>query len=177
MHRGLTRPCTTPACRSSESATDSRCAPPQPTLRPQSELTSPTPQETANHFGARVEASDHREYGEAIIQVLQQPAEAPAHLNKLFEGIPVESPVWMSHSDRLHSLPENFTTIATTESAPFAAIAHNAKPIYGIQFHPEVTHSLRGKDVLRRFVLNICGCAQGWTMVRTVCPRLGPGRR
>ncbi|BGP54492.1 hypothetical protein JCM8202_001573 [Rhodotorula sphaerocarpa] len=121
-------------------------------------------QETANHFGARVEASDHREYGEAIIQVLQQRAEAPAHLNKLFEGIPVESPVWMSHSDRLHSLPENFTTIATTESAPFAAIAHNAKPIYGIQFHPEVTHSLRGKDVLRRFVLNICGCAQGWTM-------------
>lgn len=70
----------------------------------------------------------------------------------------------MSHSDRLHSLPDNFTTIATTESAPFAAIAHNDKPIYGIQFHPEVTHSLRGKDVLRRFVINICGCEQGWTM-------------
>ncbi|BGO96963.1 GMP synthase (glutamine-hydrolyzing) [Rhodotorula toruloides] len=120
--------------------------------------------ETANHFGARVEASDHREYGEAIIKVLVQPPEAPAHLNKLFEGLPAESPVWMSHSDRLHSLPENFTTVATTESAPFAAIAHNEKPIYGIQFHPEVTHSLRGKDVLRRFVINICGCEQGWTM-------------
>ena len=70
----------------------------------------------------------------------------------------------MSHSDRLHSLPENFTTIATTESAPFAAIAHNEKEIYGIQFHPEVTHSLKGKDVLRRFILNICECKQEWTM-------------
>lgn len=116
-------------------------------------------QETANYFGARVEASDHREYGEAIIKVLSQPADAPSHLNKLFEGLPEESPVWMSHSDRLHSLPEGFTTIATTESAPYAAIAHNDKPIYGIQFHPEVTHSLRGKDVLQRFVLNICGCS------------------
>ncbi|GAA6027867.1 hypothetical protein JCM8097_001756 [Rhodosporidiobolus ruineniae] len=121
-------------------------------------------QETANHFGARVEASDHREYGEAIIKVLVQPEGAPAHLNRLFEGIPAESPVWMSHSDRLHSLPDNFTTIATTESAPFAAVAHNEKEIYGIQFHPEVTHSLRGKDVLRRFILNICGCKQEWTM-------------
>lgn len=71
----------------------------------------------------------------------------------------------MSHSDRLHSLPEGFTIIATTESAPFAAIAHNEKPIYGIQFHPEVTHSLKGKDVLRRFILNICDCKQEWTMV------------
>ncbi|GAA5835788.1 hypothetical protein JCM11251_007426 [Rhodosporidiobolus azoricus] len=121
-------------------------------------------QETANYFGARVEASDHREYGEAIVKVLVQPPTAPAHLNRLFEGLPEESPVWMSHSDRLHSLPENFTIIATTESAPFAAIAHNEKPIYGIQFHPEVTHSLRGKEVLERFVINICGCQRGWTM-------------
>ncbi|GAA5969916.1 hypothetical protein JCM11641_008084 [Rhodosporidiobolus odoratus] len=121
-------------------------------------------QETANYFGARVEASDHREYGEAIIQVISQPANAPAHLSKLFAGLPEESPVWMSHSDRLHSLPEGFTTIATTESAPFAAIAHNEKEIYGIQFHPEVTHSLKGKEVLERFIVNICGCEKGWTM-------------
>lgn len=80
----------------------------------------------------------------------------------------------MSHSDRLHSLPEGFTTIATTESAPWAAIAHNEKPIYGIQFHPEVTHSLRGKDVLQRFVINICGCARGWTMVRRPLSRPHP---
>lgn len=160
----------TPASPSSESATASRCVLLPSTgllARPQSRADAgPFEQETANFFGARVEASDHREYGEAIIKVLSQPADAPAHLNKLFEGIPEESPVWMSHSDRLHSLPEGFTTIATTESAPWAAIAHNDKPIYGIQFHPEVTHSLRGKDVLQRFVINICGCARGWTMVR-----------
>ncbi|GAA5852592.1 hypothetical protein JCM8547_002555 [Rhodosporidiobolus lusitaniae] len=121
-------------------------------------------QETANFFGARVEASDHREYGEAIIKILVQPPTAPSHLNRLFEGLPEESPVWMSHSDRLHSLPDGFTIIATTESAPFAAIAHNEKEIYGIQFHPEVTHSLKGKEVLERFVINICGCKRGWTM-------------
>lgn len=72
----------------------------------------------------------------------------------------------MSHSDRLHSLPENFSIIATTESAPFAAIAHNTQKLYGIQFHPEVTHSPRGKEVLERFVVNICGCKREWTMVR-----------
>ena len=71
----------------------------------------------------------------------------------------------MSHSDRLHSVPENFSIIATTESAPFAALAHNTKPLYGIQFHPEVTHSPRGKEVLERFVIGICGCQKNWTMV------------
>lgn len=73
--------------------------------------------------------------------------------------------VWMSHSDRLHSLPENFSIIATTESAPFAALAHNTLPIYGIQFHPEVTHSPRGREVLERFIIGICGCRKNWTMV------------
>lgn len=75
----------------------------------------------------------------------------------------------MSHSDRLHSLPENFSVIATTENAPFAALAHNSKPLYGIQFHPEVTHSPRGKEVLERFVVNICECKREWTMVRPRC--------
>lgn len=71
----------------------------------------------------------------------------------------------MSHSDRLHSLPKDFSVIATTESAPFAALAHNTMPIFGIQFHPEVTHSPRGKEVLEKFVVNICGCKREWTMV------------
>ena len=72
----------------------------------------------------------------------------------------------MSHSDRLHSLPTDFSIIATTDSAPFAALAHNSRPLYGIQFHPEVTHSPRGKEVLERFIVRICGCERGWTMVR-----------
>lgn len=140
-----------------------------------------------------MQPSDHREYGEAIVTVLKQPAGSPAHLDKLFQGmegdmpvrptplllssicstfsianvrLPLKSKVWMSHSDRLHSLPEHFSIIATTESAPFAAIAHNSMPLYGIQFHPEVTHSPRGKEVLERFVVGICECKREWTMVR-----------
>ncbi|KAM0788142.1 GMP synthase (glutamine-hydrolyzing) [Microbotryomycetes sp. NB124-2] len=121
-------------------------------------------QEIGNYHGARVEASDHREYGEAIIKILKQPAGSAPHMDKLFEGIESNSVVWMSHSDRLHSLPDNFSIIATTDSAPFCALAHNEKPIYGIQFHPEVTHSKYGKQVLERFIVGICECKREWTM-------------
>ena len=74
--------------------------------------------------------------------------------------------VWMSHGDKLSALPPDFHIIGRTTNAPFAAIAHNSKPFYGIQFHPEVTHSPRGKEVIGRFVLSICGCKPNWTMVR-----------
>jgi Glutamine amidotransferase class-I len=73
----------------------------------------------------------------------------------------------MSHGDQLAAPPPDFHIIGHTKSAPYAAIAHNAKPIYGIQFHPEVTHSPRGKEVIARFVHGICGCKSNWTMVRT----------
>jgi GMP synthase (glutamine-hydrolysing) len=72
----------------------------------------------------------------------------------------------MSHGDQLSEPPPGFHVIGHTKSAPFAAIAHNTKPLYGIQFHPEVTHSPRGKEVISRFVLNVCGCKKDWTMVR-----------
>ncbi|KAL8286557.1 hypothetical protein RQP46_004574 [Phenoliferia psychrophenolica] len=121
-------------------------------------------QEIGQIHGAKVQASDHREYGEAIVKVVKQPAGSAPHMDKLFEGIDGEMPVWMSHSDRLHSLPTDFSIIATTESAPFAALAHNSKPLYGIQFHPEVTHSPRGKEVLERFIVRICECKPEWTM-------------
>ena len=71
----------------------------------------------------------------------------------------------MSHGDQLSKIPAEFHTIGFTESAPFAAIAHDTKPFYGIQFHPEVTHSPRGREVIGRFVLNICKCSASWTMV------------
>jgi GMP synthase (glutamine-hydrolysing) len=74
----------------------------------------------------------------------------------------------MSHGDQLSAPPPDFHIIGHTKSAPYAAIAHNAKPIYGIQFHPEVTHSPRGKEVIARFVQSICGCKNDWTMVRTI---------
>lgn len=70
----------------------------------------------------------------------------------------------MSHGDQLSKGPEDFEVIAKTPTAPFAAIAHRTKPIYGIQFHPEVTHSPRGKELFDSFVA-ICGCKRNWTMV------------
>lgn len=72
--------------------------------------------------------------------------------------------VWMSHGDQLSALPNDFHVIGHTNSAPYAAIAHNSKPCYGIQFHPEVTHSPRGREVIRRFILDICQCRPNWTM-------------
>jgi GMP synthase (glutamine-hydrolysing) len=71
----------------------------------------------------------------------------------------------MSHGDQLSEIPPGFRVIGQTDTAPFAAISHEVKPFYGIQFHPEVTHSPRGKEVISRFVVNICGCRQNWTMV------------
>jgi GMP synthase (glutamine-hydrolysing) len=73
----------------------------------------------------------------------------------------------MSHGDQLSAPPSDFHVIGRTPTAPFAALAHNSKPFYGIQFHPEVTHSPRGKEVIGRFILNICKCKANWTMV---CP-------
>mgnify|MGYP000164998532 CR=1 FL=1 len=70
----------------------------------------------------------------------------------------------MSHGDQLSKAPENFEVIAKTPTAPFAAMAHRTKPIYGIQFHPEVTHSRRGKELFESFVVNICKCKRDWTM-------------
>ena len=72
----------------------------------------------------------------------------------------------MSHGDKLSEMPPDFHIIGRTDNAPFAAIAHNLKPFYGIQFHPEVTHSKRGREVIGKFVVGICGCKQHWTMVR-----------
>ena len=73
--------------------------------------------------------------------------------------------VWMSHGDQLAAIPPDFQVIGRTTSAPFAGIAHTSKPFFGIQFHPEVTHTPRGKEVISRFVLDICKCTANWTMV------------
>ena len=73
----------------------------------------------------------------------------------------------MLHSDQLSAPPPGFHVIAHTKSVPFAAIAHNTKPLYGIQFHPEMAQCPRGNGVITRFVLNICGCKNDWTVVRT----------
>lgn len=71
----------------------------------------------------------------------------------------------MSHGDQVSAAAPGFTVIANTRTAPFAAVAHNEKPFYGIQFHPEVTHTVDGQHLLRNFVINICQCEKSWTMV------------
>lgn len=121
-------------------------------------------QEIAWNLGGKVARCDHREYGSARVQISKFGTGGSSSVDALFEGLGDEMEVWMSHGDQLSAPPPEFRVIGHTKSAPFAAIAHNSKPLYGIQFHPEVTHSPRGKEVISRFVLNICGCKSDWTM-------------
>jgi GMP synthase (glutamine-hydrolysing) len=113
----------------------------------------------AKQSGGEVGKSTHREYGRAHLQDI-------AH-DPLFAIIANGSQVWMSHSDTIKHLPKGFTVIARTESIPVAAFkaadgfAKNA--VYGIQFHPEVTHSVDGRQLLKNFIVDICGCEQDWT--------------
>jgi len=111
----------------------------------------------------KVERSTHREYGFAQLK-LNKIHEGDSPVDALFQGLGEEMQVWMSHGDQLSEMPPDFHIIAHTKTAPFAAVAHNSKPFYGIQFHPEVTHSPRGKEVIGRFILNICNCTPNWTM-------------
>lgn len=109
--------------------------------------------------GGSVERSHHREYGRAMLNVAQR--------DPLFNGIAEHSQVWMSHGDTITSLPEGFDVIASTEKVKVAAFrSHNGnyhQPVYGLQFHPEVTHTVEGKEILRNFCIDICGCTGDWT--------------
>lgn len=105
--------------------------------------------------GGSVEASDHREYGRAHMSTVKS--------SPLLAGLAANSQVWMSHGDTIMELPSQYEVIGSTESVRIAAFAHVEKPIYAIQFHPEVTHSLEGGALIKNFVVNICGCAQTWT--------------
>ncbi|KAI9439840.1 GMP synthase [Lactarius indigo] len=140
-------------------------------------------QEIAWNLGGKVAKCDHREYGSARVQISKFGTGGSSSVDALFEGLGDEMEVWMSHGDQLSAPPPEFHIIGHTKSAPFAAIAHDSKPLYGIQFHPEVTHSPRGKEVISRFVLNICGCKSDWTMeefigkeiarIREICGETG----
>ncbi|SFP32031.1 glutamine-hydrolyzing GMP synthase [Salibacterium halotolerans] len=108
------------------------------------------------HFGGRVEASNHREYGKAVLQVQNSAA--------LYEGLPQEQTVWMSHGDLITAPPEGFQTDAGNASCPVAGMSDAARGIYGVQFHPEVRHTEHGDDLLKNFAFTVCGCAGEWTM-------------
>ena len=100
--------------------------------------------------------SQIREYGRAKLTTVD-------HHNELLKEISLDSQVWMSHADTIASIPDTYEIIASTPSVKVAAFKKKGERIYGIQFHPEVTHSLEGKNLLRNFVVHICGCAQDWT--------------
>ena len=127
---------------------------------------------TARQAGGKVERSSKREYGRATLH--------PQKDDVLLQNLMPASQVWMSHGDSILELPEGFEILATTDSIPIAAFKQSAignqqsestvngqqstvNSLYGLQFHPEVYHSIEGKKVLRNFLVNICGCKQDWT--------------
>ena len=121
-------------------------------------------QTMAQQLGGKVEGGGKREFGYAEVR---------AHNHtKLLEGIEDfkgESgegmlKVWMSHGDKVTELPPGFKVMASTPSCPYAAMADEERRFYGVQFHPEVTHTLQGRAILNRFVLDICGCSPDWIM-------------
>jgi GMP synthase (glutamine-hydrolysing) len=113
----------------------------------------------AQQSGGEVGKSAHREFGRAHLKSIVP--------NLLMEGVSEGSQVWMSHSDSVKKLADGFEIIATTDSIPVAAFrssaAYAVHPVYAIQFHPEVTHSIDGRTMLRNFIVGICSCAQDWT--------------
>ncbi len=109
-----------------------------------------------HHFGGEVIKADKHEYGKAELEVLDH--------EDLFYNIPHYTQVWMSHADKVVKLPEGFEVIGRTFNAPFAAVRNKEKKIWGVQFHPEVSHTLLGKEMLKNFAVRICKCKQDWTM-------------
>ena len=125
-------------------------------------------QTMAAQMGGAVQGSDTSEFGYAEIQGVSE--------DRLFSGIADRTDeqgrsvldVWMSHGDKVTRLPDGFVRTAETDSCPIAAMAHGEKPWFGIQFHPEVTHTSLGKEIMERFVIELCGCEALWTPANIV---------
>ena len=109
----------------------------------------------AHGLGGKVEQGKVKEYGSAKIRILE---------GKLFTGLPSEFTVWMSHGDKVEKLPAGFRACGSTSDCEFAAIADEGKKIFGLQFHPEVTHTEHGLKILSNFIFSVCGCEKNWTM-------------
>jgi GMP synthase (glutamine-hydrolysing) len=109
----------------------------------------------AHHLGGAVAPAGKREYGPATLTVVGAA--------QLFEGLPTELPVWMSHGDHVLRLPPGFQAMASSANSPVAAFGNESQSLLGIQFHPEVANTPSGNDILRNFVYKVCGCAGAWT--------------
>ena len=110
----------------------------------------------AHNLGGKVERSSRREYGPGKLRV-------EAGL-KLFYKLPVQLDVWNSHGDKITKMPKGFHALGKTENSPHAVIGDTKREIYGLQFHPEVAHTPKGKQILENFVHRVCGCKSKWTM-------------
>jgi len=120
-------------------------------------------QALVKQLGGEVRSQEnHSEFGYASVKI-EASCELLDGLTDRDVQTPAELDVWMSHGDRVESLPEGFDIIGVSENAPFAAMAHAEKKCFGIQFHPEVTHTVQGAAIIERFVLTICGCDALWT--------------
>jgi GMP synthase (glutamine-hydrolysing) len=107
-------------------------------------------------LGAKVQSATSREYGRAQVDVKDD--------SDLLAGIPQKTTVWMSHGDQINAMPDDFTVLASTPTCPYAAVRHKSQPFFGLQFHPEVTHTPHGIDMLSNFLFNVCKCDGTWKM-------------
>ena len=114
----------------------------------------------ARSLDGHVRPGTHREYGRRVITVTER--------DVLFQDVPPELPVWMSHGDQVDQLPSGFRSLAGTASCPYTAIADPERRFYGLQFHPEVAHTTQGRDILHRYLFDVCGCRGDWTMARFI---------
>jgi GMP synthase (glutamine-hydrolysing) len=110
----------------------------------------------AHHLGGQVVFTGRREYGAGMLHITNG--------SQLFDGLGNQLDVWNSHGDEVTALPKGFLAAGRTESSDFAAVEDRQRKLYGLQFHPEVAHTPRGKEILQNFVYHICHCAMDWTM-------------
>ncbi|HUU84296.1 MAG TPA: glutamine-hydrolyzing GMP synthase [Phycisphaerae bacterium] len=127
-------------------------------------------------LGAQVQPTKSREYGRTPLDILTD--------DPLLAHVPTPTSVWMSHGDVVNALGPGFVPLARTESCLYAAVRHKTRPFYGLQFHPEVTHTLGGTQIIRNFLFEVCGCQGGWSVgsvirksIDDIAARVGPDER
>ncbi|HMB94449.1 MAG TPA: glutamine-hydrolyzing GMP synthase, partial [Tepidisphaeraceae bacterium] len=120
-------------------------------------------------LGGNVKPAAAREFGRAKLHVIND--------DPLVRDLPADTTVWMSHGDQVCELPREFIALATTPTCPYAAVRHAKRPFWGVQFHPEVTHTPRGEQIFQNFLYDICHCAGNWTMGGFVEETIGKIRK
>ena len=121
-------------------------------------------QTLAEQMGGHVVSVDQKEFGHSELEILND--------SKLFNEIDKKLNVWMSHGDQVQDLPDGFKLLASTKTAPIAAMQHETLPYYAIQFHPEVTHTNQGQEIINNFILNICTANADWKMDDLISSRI-----